>query len=485
MSDLFSEFLSRPLAAFTAGIEALAGAGSVAQRAEAALARAAHTLSAAPGSESAAGTVGAGEWRPDPPNALPTAQQTSVNDPDSLVIPVAEEYLARGVALLRWWEGVERQGGPKQQFQLARSFNPPNRSFGFFDVATFEGRSLPVMGNVQEMFYDQPRAPASVATQAIEWLWGQLREFVLRYFMRVSSFRQPEAFSDAAQPLPPPGMQTISWCTQPQDTRQGFGFTQLYGRLHETGQPYVFPSYERDAIVDLRQIGRKYKWLVLKVRIFDFSVRTRPLGEDGPEMVFALDEQSYLVMNDQFVINRERPKSGVLGEYGFGYAFIKNPKQSVIGYGPGEFDAAFESIRFSISEDGRITVRMVFVANQPTQLARIPIDPLDWGLRLANAASLGLASWFIQPARNVLACLPLRIYLDPINEYIDAAGFVSGGSAARQLCISSQQLNRMFLLQHFMQHYRTIIGSLLTWRQIPDWLDEKNLPPWVMSGRAL
>ena len=38
------------------------------------------------------------------------------------------------------------------------------------------------------------------------------------------------------------------------------------------------------------------------------------------------------------------------------------------------------------------------------------------------------------------------------------------------------------LVQHFMQHYSMIVNALLTWRQIPNWLDEKSLPEWVKTG---
>jgi hypothetical protein len=410
---------------------------------------------------------------------------TSVNpERDSLVLASAEEYLDRGVALLRWWNEIDRKGGPERKFPLDRSFNPANTSYGFFGKAPLGGNAAPVIGNVQEMFFDQPRAPASLGRDTAEWLWAQLRQFVLRYFMRVSSFSEPEAYSDARQPVPPPALKSLSWCVQPQDPRRGFGFSQLFGKRTGSGDVYQFPSYDRNAIVDLREVGRTYEWLLLKVRIFDFRVRARPFGEEGPEVAFTLDEGSYLALNEQFVINRERPEPGVLGEYGVGYAFIKNPLQGLIAYGPGEFDAAFESIRFRILDSGRIMVRMVFVANLPTAVANVVIDPVDWTFRAADLFSFGLASRLFRPLRVILGRLPLQVHFDPVLSYVAAANLLSGNAAARQLCISREQLDKLFLLQHFMQHYQTIIGALLTWRQVPDWLDEKNLPPWAISGRS-
>ena len=123
---------------------------------------------------------------------------------DAQVLASVPEYLARGLALKRWWDEVERSGGPKTTFKLEQSFNRATRSYGFYGEAPVGGAIMPVMGNVQEMFYDQPKAPASLGPDSGLWMAAQIREYALRYFMRTSSFRQPEAYVDFAQPLPPP-----------------------------------------------------------------------------------------------------------------------------------------------------------------------------------------------------------------------------------------------------------------------------------------
>lgn len=344
---------------------------------------------------------------------------------------------------------------------------------------------IPVMGNVQEMFYDQPRAPASLGRDSAEWMWAQAREFVMKYFMRVSSFREPEAYVDAAAPVPPPALARLSWCPQ-QDTeeRRGFGFQQLFYKPAGSGQVEAFPSYDRYAIVDQREIGPKYEWVLLKVRIFNFNINVRLFGQRGPELVFGANEESYIVMHQEFINHKAHPLPGVLGDYGIGYAFIRNPVQGPFGYGPGEFDAAIQLINFRVYETGYITVRMVFVGNRPRQIANLTVDPINWSFSLADVFSFGLASRLLSPARGIFSQLPLRFQFDPVSAYISGTNLISNGAAAQTLCISIEQLEQMFLLQHFKQHYQTVIGSLLTWRQIPDWLDEKNLPPWVISGMS-
>lgn len=404
------------------------------------------------------------------------------SDQDTLVPARVPEYLAKGLELKRWWTEVEQHGGPPNRFPLERSFNRPTRSFGFYGEAPVGGTTIPVMGNVQEMFYDQTRAPASLGIDSSEWMAAQLREFVLKYFMRVSSFRQPEAYVGAHQPVPPPALARLSWCPDPTPDRIGFGFSQLYYKPVNNDEVKTFPSYERAAIVDQRDIGKKYDWLALKVRIFDFSFSSRPFGQHGPELVFGANEESYLVVHEEFVNNKERPLPNVLGEYGIGYSFVKSPAPSPFGYGPGEFDAAIELINFRVYATGYISVRMIFIANRPTSVANIDINPIDWSFRLADVFSLGLASRLLAPAKGILDRLPLRFTVDPVVGYISAANVISGNYAANSLCISLEQLEKIFLLKHFQQHYQTVAGSLLTWRQIPDWLDESRLPAWVVSG---
>lgn len=427
-------------------------------------------------------------------NAVGTAysQVPGANTPelqeDAQVLPTVPEYLARGLDLRRWWADMESQGGPREQdrFPIERTINRPNRSFGFYGEAPVGGNIIPVMGDVQEMFYDQPRAPASLGPDSAEWMWAQLREFVMKYFMRVSSFREPEPFVDAATPVPPPAFAGLSWCPQADDsgTRRGFGFTQLFHKPVGLNKVEAFPTYDRFAIVDQREIGNKFEWVLLKVRIFDFNVSVRLFGRRGPELLFGANEQSYVVTHQEFITHKSHHIPGVLGDYGIGYAFVRNPVQGPFGYGPGEFDAAIQLINFRIYETGYITVRMVFVANRPRQISNLTVDPAEWSFKLADVFSLGLASRIFSPARELFNALPLRFDIDPVSAYISGANLVSDGAAAQTLCISVEQLEKLFLLQHFKQHYETIIGSLLTWRQIPDWLDEKKLPPWVISGMS-
>jgi len=125
---------------------------------------------------------------------------------------------------------------------------------------------------------------------------------------------------------------------------------------------------------------------------------------------------------------------------------------------------------------------MAFVSNRPDRIANVAIDPIEWGFRFADLFSLGMTSRLFGPFRDALGRLPLRGAFDPVYTLVDLANALSGEQAAQRWCISREQLEKDFLVRHFMQHYQAIVGSLLTWRQIPDWLDEARLPEWVVRG---
>jgi hypothetical protein len=335
------------------------------------------------------------------------------SEADRQIVAQVEPTLARALELRRWWQLHDRHRAYRDAFELVRSFNDAETSFGFFDDARIGDRAVPVMGTVEELAYDQPKKSHATAVRR------EFREFVLRYFLRVSDFREPAAaFDDTPR-------------------RIGFGYSQHYYKLRRSGAIGKFDSRDAFAIVDLRDLFTKYEWIVLKVSIFDFNFTIGPLTETGPSVTFPLTEQSYLVITRDFVL--DRTSAGVSGAYGFGYAFLKDVEpKGLLAYGPGHFDVAFESVTFQVRSNGEMRAQLVFVANRPTRLLNVPLDPLDWGLWIADAIAVRR----------------------PWTEWLD----------------------RRMLLQHFQQHYAMVTGSLLTWRHVPDWLNTRTLPAWVRTG---
>jgi hypothetical protein len=278
-------------------------------------------------------------------------------------------------------------------------------------------------------------------------------------------------------------LRPFSLCPQEDPRRVGFGFSQLFYKRRDSGQIGRFPEEEQFAIVDLRDIGQKYEWIVMRVRIFDFSFTYMPFGIESPQVVLPLSEASYLVLSREFITYADDPAPGMLGHYGLGYAFIKEPTSGLLAWGPGQFDAAIELFDFLVGEDGSIRAEMVFVANRPQRLLNFSLNPFSWSLTLADLLTFGLSSRVLAPLQGVLEQLPLSGgNVDPVYAFIWLANVLSGGQAAQQLCLSVEELDKQFLVKHFMQHYQTVAGALQTWRQIPDWLDRAALPEWVVRG---
>jgi hypothetical protein len=409
----------------------------------------------------------------------------ALTEEDRAVINTVDGFLRDGLVLKRWWEEADATNSYAQRFPLDREFNRPAGAYGFFDQVKISSGMLPVMGNVQDMFYDQPRSPTRQHREAAEWMRDQIREFALHYFMRISAFREPEAYVPERHFVAPGYLERLSLCPQEDILRRGFGFRQVYYKLSGTGEVGKFPTRERPAIVDLREIGTKYEWIVLRVKIFDFNFTFKPFGLGGPSVSLPLNEQSYLIMSREFIKDETNPEPGVLGRYGMGYAFVRELKPSLTAYGPGEFRAAIETFKFDVLESGEISVRMVFVADRPEKVMNVPIDPVNWTLGLSDLFTLGMTSRLLGPVKSMLDRLPTYVpTFDPVFPSITLINALTANQAAEVLCLSKETLEKEFLVKHFMQHYQTMVGSLTTWRGVADWLDSVAVPEWVVAGRS-
>jgi hypothetical protein len=429
-----------------------------------------------------------GRLIPKPPKIAPiladAAQQrddagTELSEADRAILAYAEQTLANGSELLRWWRRKDRTGDYADRFDVVREYASGDRSFGFFDCAPVGGSDVPVMGMVQEMFYDRQKLASGEAIRA------QLKEFILRYFMRVSQMRQPGALAEDGR-QPRSFVRALSWLPEDSEHRVGFGYQQLYYKRHGTGAIGKFAEADQFAIVDLRDIGTVYDWILLKVNIFDFNLSFSPFGGDVFKFQVPLKESNYLVLGPSFLTNQDDPEPGVLGHYGYGYAFLPYaPDPGMLAYGPGHFAAAIQTVDFTVRASGEIRVRAAFVVNRPDKIAKVDIAPLDWGFQLADMMTFNMASKVMSPLKAMADHLPLRVDgLDPIAAYIWLANTLTGGMAERQLGISKLVLEKRMLVQHFMQHYEMLINSLLVWRTIADWTDHEHLPDYCRLGTS-
>lgn len=365
-----------------------------------------------------------------------------MNPPDPSLLTEIERSLARGLELKRWQEAT---GGSAacQRFYPVTTFNRPDTAFSFFDSAPFTPGGYPVMGDVKDLLYDRPKYDGARAAAA-QWMCRQIREFALVYALRVMDTRRPEVLPEPAADPSPLLLRPFSWCPPATVQRQGFGYSQLYYKLRD-GRAGSFPPAERSAILDLREVRERYRWIAMSVRIFDFDLEFSPFGPELPSVRIPMRKEQLVVISPDFIVDRDRPAPGVLGEYGFGYAIVREPEQGLLSYGPGHFEAGYALLHFRVLEDGEARLREVFTVNRP--------------YRLLNVSSLS-----------------------PIFSSIALVNLLSAGMAKRWLCISREQIEKDMLIKHFLQTYGSVAELIVTWRQVANWLDRAALPAWALTG---
>lgn len=415
------------------------------------------------------------------------------------LLKAVPEALRDAVDLLRWWQETDKayQADEKNGYayvypETETRHRPGDLSYGFFDDVRLTSReqvtTVPINGNVQEMFYDDPKSPPELDQVAAKLMHEQIREFILKYFMRVSDFRQPELVEDDEKN---------------DSSITGFGFSQLFYKRCGSDAIDRFEKSEEDAIVELTEfeVGRDgkepYEWIILKNPIYGFGFDFKPFGKvldkvigvSGPEIKIPAAVFNYLVMSKDFVVNEEyetdpRDPDAVRARYGFGYAFVNDPEPSVYGYGPGELEPAFEQLVWEVRNSGEVRVRAAFVAQEPTSILRLSVDPLAWGFQFTKALG-GEVPAALQPLQRAWSRLPFsNLTFDPVLPTVRFLNLVTAGQAAK-VGISKEHIIKQALFVHFLQHYQTILGSVQTWRQIKDWLGrEEPLPKWVLSGKS-
>lgn len=385
------------------------------------------------------------------------------------------ECLESAVELMWWWRNTDRKKGFHETLELTEVLNRSHNSYSFFDDVEIRSQSTKVMGDVPWVFYDQPKG-------GDRRRWAQeAQAFVLRYFLRTSDTRQPEAVAGEKRGKAAESKSPFSWCARDYKKREGFGFEQLFYKLKGETRVRRFSTSDRFSIVDQRELLSTYDWVVGKVELFDFEL-TFPEVPNVPKVSVPLQESQYIVFNEKFVVDEVVGQNNC-SRFCCGYGMLRSPKRrSVVAYGPGQFEIGFQLFEFTVSEDGTIMLRLPFVVNRPNRILDLPVSPFDSRLsrhlwnRGSNDAGFGPgcveASWATLLAPG----------FDPVFSLVRLVNVFSMGAAARGLCISVKELEKFFLRFHFEQYIAMVDRSVLTWRQVPDWLDTESLPTWVKTG---
>jgi hypothetical protein len=397
---------------------------------------------------------------------------TDLNDEEVALVAAVDDSLALGLALKSWWEKKDADNTLGERFELVRSYNPAERAYGFFDTATIRQGSFSVMGLLQEMAFDCPK---STDTRGLQ---SQLREYVMRYFMRSTAFTAPIPYTGRIFGEPPGLILGLLFNNTPNEALRGFGYTQNYYKTLD-GNIGAFDAGNQHDIVDLRTIGTRFEWIMLQVQLFNFVVPFKPLGENLPQIGIPLQEKTWIVINKDFVVDKP-------GEYGLGYALLRGGETSaasILAYGPGRFQLGFQTIHFKMDPaTGATRVSLAFASNKPQKIMNIPYDPVGLGFRALSTVTLGYLDQYTKYLTSYLPGFLTPSGVDPMQLYIAAANYATAGAASQHFGINKAELDRLFLLQHFNQHYQMILGAQSTYHTVPDWLAAASIPDWVRSG---
>jgi hypothetical protein len=412
---------------------------------------------------------------------------SELNDDDRSYLSVLDLQVAQDLQLYAWWRQADATRSYTEYFPLVADEHGLGGVNGFFGEAPIGSQTMPVMGVVQEIFYDRPRVPPGQERQAAEWIRRQVQEFALGYYMRIEKSVAALNYAEPGQGgLVGPPVFSSGERQPAAPSLSGFGNFQTFYKLRDGGRIGQFPPSQQKAIVDLREIGPVYDWILLKMKIYDFDW-TWNLGSSGsqwPTVGVPLGQTLHLVLVPELISNEESPAPGILGRYGPGVAFLKLPEDdSFVAYGPDQIQPSFEQARFEVHADGQVRVRIPWVTNQPSKIFNIPLNPLKLGLALTDRVTNGLGSRLLgalpAPLRGIVQAGP---GFDPVMTSIPVTNLLTGGWAKKELCISSSQLKKEMLFLHSAQNYRTVLDSLLAWNEVRDWLDPAQIPPWIKTG---
>jgi hypothetical protein len=396
---------------------------------------------------------------------------------DRAILENVPKAIREGQDLKEWWARNRVTRVIPQSFPVASQAHGPDDNYGFVLDANLRQGMLPVAGVVQDQLYDYPKAPPGMKPADPEWVRAQVKEFVLSYFMRLTSALPPPVSAQAPKTEPPELLRPFSQCDAKKAQRYGWGYQQWYYQLAETGQIGKFPDSRRYDIVDLREVGTRYAWVVYLVTIYHFDVTLPPAGVHGPKIVIGTPQPVYTVMTPDFVVNRENPEPGVLGEYGYGYSVVKDPTViSPIAALPSAIDNTIENIRFRVLASGEVRAYMDFITPQPPRI----VDLVKFGFEVADKLFLGVASPLLDSVQRLLQGFVPQF--DPIYTGIRVLNLLTAGIAADDFCITKEQLFKILMVLHYTDVVKMFNLSASLYLIVPDWTDPASIPAWAKHG---
>ncbi|HVT19297.1 MAG TPA: hypothetical protein VHQ90_24350 [Thermoanaerobaculia bacterium] len=429
------------------------------------------------------GTATAGDGG-KPPGPCPAAAGGQPMSPSVAEIEIA---LAQARELKAWWGRVEAGKAPVERFLLSPPYPGMAATWGFFGEAPVAGQAVPVMGDVGDYFFDQPRVPRLATERAAEWMEGQAEEFALRYWLRVQAYALPLPYPELGHLPAPTYLQWLRLCYPAElPAMSGMGNLQRYYKLRAGGRTGEFPPSERRAIVDLRDLGSVYEWITLDTRLFDFNLDLSLVaGDYSLALAVPLGITVHNVLSEDLIVNQRRPSPGTRGAFGIGFGMMRDAASGVIDYGPGKVQPGMGLQYLQVLDSGEVRLRVVTIMARPDELLNLSLDPVAWGREAADLLTRGAASRFTKPLAQAWGQLAGRgLGFDPLLGALRLLNLATGGKAADELCLSKEELEKQIVAKDAVTLRGALLGTRQIWLRVPNWLDPVDIPRWVLAPGA-
>jgi hypothetical protein len=394
-----------------------------------------------------------------------------------------EAALAQARDLKAWWARVEAGSEKVERFELFPARPGSEPVWGFFGEALVQGRNLPVMAEVADDFFDQPRVPPAEQRQAARWMLEQVEEFALRYWLRTQAAAVPEPYPEMGQGKPAPFLSGLSLCFPADQEYFGLRNLQRLFKLRAGGHVGEFPREVRTAIADLRRLEAEYDWITLDTTGFNFNLTIGSAHDEAPSFVLPLTVKVCSATSAELIVNRHLPCRGTLGAFGPGLGLISAADRGAFSVAPDLIRPGLRLQSLRVLESGEVRWRGVAIMPRPQRIASF--SPPDLLLGAADLMTLGATRRWTQPLKQALARLPVPDFgFDPVLGPIRLLNLMTGNRAADELCISQEQVEKEILAKQAQAMRQGALGSRHVWLQVPDWLDRAALPGWVVGGEG-
>jgi hypothetical protein len=216
-------------------------------------------------------------------------------------------------------------------------------------------------------------------------------------------------------------------------------------KLRETGQTGEFPEADARAIIDLRELETRYEWIILERLLLDLGITLAAGGANSASLTIPMPTARQLVLSSDLCVRQRQPCDGVIGEFGVGFAPMPVPGDGPVIRAMNSIHPGLRLQTLRVRNTAEVRLRTVTILARPDTALKALINPVAWGLGLADKVTAGISARLMP------------------------------GTA-------SDQVERYLLSAHAIRLRDSLLGTRAAWQEVRDWLDPAGIPEWIRKG---